>query len=115
VKENDTMSTNPKDLTPKETSEALIAKDKKSIDRSVRTLMQEMEHENTLLPESPGARLHRAMKIYRRIKPLLGVVNSLPVIPPTWRAALLMFTQALEALSHAAPEVTAGFKAGKDL
>lgn len=109
------MSTNPKNATPKETSETMIEKNKKSIDRNVRTLMQELEHENTLLPDPPSGRLHRVLKIYRTLKPLLGVVGSLPLLPHTWRAALTIFNQSLDALAHAAPEITAGFKAGKDL
>lgn len=109
------MTTNPKNATPKETSETMIEKNKKSIDRNVRTLMQELEHENTLLPDPPSGRLHRVLKVYRTLKPLLGVVGSLPLLPPTWRAALTIFNQSLDALSQAAPEITAGFKAGKDL
>lgn len=109
------MSTNPKELNTKEASETMISKSKKNVDRSIRTLMQEMEHENTLVPESPSGRLQRVLKIFRGIKPLFVVLSSLPLIPSTWRAAIVMFTQALEALAIAAPDVTADFKAGKDL
>jgi hypothetical protein len=109
------MSTNPKDLKAKDASEELIAKHKRNIDRSVRTLMQEMEHENTLVAEPPIGRLQRVLKIYRQIKPLLALVGSLPILPYTWRSCLLMFTQAVEALAVAGPEITAEFKAGKDL
>lgn len=109
------MSTNPKDLNPKESSETTIAKSKKNVDRSIRTLMQEMEHENTLVQESPTGRLQRVLKIYRGIKPLLTVLASLPLIPSTWRAAIVMFTQALEALAVSAVDVFPDFKAGKDL
>jgi hypothetical protein len=109
------MSTNPKDLHPKQTSEATITKSKKDIDRSIRTLMQEMEHENTLVRESPTGTLQRVLKIYRGIKPMLAVVGSLPLIPATWRAAIAMFVQALDALSLVGMDFTADFKAGKDL
>ena len=109
------MSTNPNDLNPKDASETAIAKNKKSVDRNIRTLMQDMEHENTLRPESATSRLQRVLKIYRAIRPLLAILGSLPLIPSTWRASLVMFTQALEALTLAAPEILAGFKAGKDL
>lgn len=109
------MSTNPKDLNPKDASESMIAENKKTVDRSIRALSREMEHENTLLPETPLATLRRALKIYRGIKPFLVVLGHLPIIPFTWRTAFTMFTQSLEALSTAAPEVTAAFKAGKDL
>ncbi len=63
------MSTNPKDLKAKDASEELIAKHKSSIDRSVRALMQSMEHENTLIAEPPISRLQRVLKIYRQIEP----------------------------------------------
>jgi hypothetical protein len=109
------MSTNPKDLKAKDASGELIAKHKRSIDRSVRTLMQEMEHENTLLAEPPVSRLQRVLKIYRQIKPLLALLGTLPFIPYNWRSPLLMFTQALDALAAAGPDLTAQFKAGKDL
>lgn len=98
------------------TSEAAIKSSKKTIDRNIRTLMQEMEHENTLLPETPSGKLQRVLKIYRGIKPMLTVISTLPLIPSTWRAAVVMFNQALEALSLAGiGEVTAEFKGGKDL
>jgi hypothetical protein len=109
------MTTNPKDLDTKEASEAVIAKSKKSVDRSVRVLMQEMEHENTLVKESPAGTLQRVLKIFRGIKPIFAVLSTLPLIPSTWRAAIVMFTQALDALVFVAPDVTADFKAGKDL
>jgi len=109
------MSTNPKDLHPKESSETTIAKSKKNVDRSIRTLMQEMEHENTLVQDSPSSRLQKVLKIFRGIKPLFAVLSTLPLIPSTWRAAIVMFVQALDALAIAAPEITADFKAGKDL
>jgi hypothetical protein len=109
------MSNNAKPLDPKQTSEATIAKSKKSVDRSVRALMQEMEHENTLVPESPSSRLQRVLKIFRGMKPLLAVLTSLPLIPATWRAAMAMLVQALDALALVGPEITADFKAGKDL
>jgi hypothetical protein len=109
------MSTNPKALTPKEISETIIAKKKASIDRRIRALKQQLEHENTLLAESPASRLQRVLKIYRGIEPLLTVLSSLPILPSTWRNALVMFNQALEALTLVGPEITNGFKAGKDL
>ena len=109
------MSTNPKDLNPKESSESTIKTSKRSVDASLRNLQKEMEQENTLVQETPVGRLQRVLKIFRGIKPLLTVLGSLPLIPSTWRAAIVMFTQALESLAVVAPEVTAEFKAGKDL
>jgi hypothetical protein len=109
------MSTNSKTLDPKQLSEATIAKSKRSVDRNVRALMQEMEHENTLVQESPNGRLQRVLKIFRGLKPVLAVIGTLPLIPATWRAAMAMFVQALDALALVGPEITADFKAGKDL
>jgi hypothetical protein len=45
----------------------------------------------------------------------LTILGSLPIVPPTWRASLLMFTQALDALALVGPDLTAEFKAGRDL
>jgi hypothetical protein len=109
------MSTNPKDLNPKQTSEATIAKSRKTVDRSLRALMQELEHENTLMQDSPSGRLQKVLKIFRGTKPLFTVLSSLPLLPSTWRASIVMLTQALDALAIVAPNVTAAFKAGKDL
>ena len=109
------MSTNDKELNPKQSSEAAIAKDKKSIDRSVRALMREMEHENTLVAETPSSRLQRVLKIFRSLKPALAVISSLPLIPVNWRGAITMLVQALDALALVGPEITVEFKAGKDL
>ena len=109
------MSTNPKDLNPKQLSEAIIAKAKRSIDRKVRDMFQEMEHENTLLQETPLAILQKVLKIFRSTKPLFALLGSLPFIPSTWRGAIGMLVQALDALTEAGPELTASFKAGRDI
>lgn len=88
----------------------------KQVDREIRALnVKEMEQENALLAETQGGRIQRLLKIYRGIKPLLTVVATLPLIPSTWRAALILFNQALEAVAIGAPDVEADFKAGKDL
>ena len=105
------MSTN----TNHQASEAIIQSNKKIIDRGVRTLMAEMEHENTLAAESPVTRFQKVLKIYRGIKPLFKILSTLPLVPPTWRAAVVMFDQALEALSGVSGELIEPFKAGKDL
>ena len=104
------MSTNPK-----ETSENMIRDNKRVIDRSIRTLIQEMEHENTLVAETPLTKFQKVLKIYRGIKPLFTVLAALPLIPSTWRAAITMLDQALEAMSGVAGEIALQFKAGKDL
>jgi hypothetical protein len=104
------MSTNAKD-----SIETIIAANKQSIDRSVLALMQELKHENMLLAESPTGTLQRVLKIFRGIKPLLTVLSHLPGLPSTWRAALVMLIQALDSLTLAGPDLTASFKAGRDL
>ena len=111
------MSTNQKDLNAKQTSsnETTISKNRKSVDRNIRALMQDMEHENTLVQESPNGRLQRVLKIFRGVKPALSVLSTLPLVPSTWRAAIVMFVQALEALSTIGSDITLEFKAGKDL
>ena len=105
------MSTHPNELSSQDT----IKVHKKSVDRSVRTLMQEMEHENTLVAETPVTRFQKVLKLYRGIKPLLAVISTLPLLPATWRAAIVMFDQALEALAGVGGEITSQFKAGRDL
>ena len=111
------MTTNPnlKDLNPKETSEALIRASKRSVDASLRNLQKEMEQENTLVQDTPNGRLQKVLKIWRGIKPVFAVIGALPLIPSTWRGMIVIFTQALDALSAVGGDITAQFKAGKDL
>jgi hypothetical protein len=109
------MSTNPKELNPLEASKAMIEKSKRSTDRTLRALQQDMEQENTLVADTPNSRLQKVLKVYRGIKPVFAVLGALPLIPSTWRAAIVMFTQALDALTAVGGEITAEFKAGKDL
>ena len=109
------MSTNPKELNPLEASKTMIEKSKRSTDRTLRALQQDMEQENTLVQDTPNGRLQKVLKIYRGIKPVISVIGALPLIPSTWRAAIVMFTQALDALAAVGGEITAEFKAGKDL
>jgi hypothetical protein len=109
------MSTNPRELHPVEASQAMIEKSKRSIDRTLRALQLDLEQENTLVQDTPNTRLQKVLKMYRGIKPVFAVLGSLPLIPPTWRAAIVMFTQALDALTAVGGEITAEFKAGKDL
>lgn len=88
----------------------------KSIDRDIRTLTAEMQQEQTLMPETQNGRIARLLKI-NGIKPLLTVISALPLIPSGWRAALVPFNNALAAVAAGAgaDDVTADFKAGKDL
>ncbi|HEX3533273.1 MAG TPA: hypothetical protein VHT23_03565 [Gemmatimonadaceae bacterium] len=77
----------------------------------------------------------RVLKIYKALMPFLTLLAGVPLIPPTWRAALTAFLQALDLLAAASSSeepvpVTASaaadtitdpassdpsFKAGKDL
>ena len=87
----------------------------KYIDKSVKTLnLAEMEQENSLLPDNLSGRVQKLVKVYSAIRPLLTVVSTLPIIPAAWRAALTIFSQAVEAVVSS-PEISADFKAGKDL
>ena len=105
------MSTNPKHV------EQMSAKTLsfKTIDREIKTLTAQMEQEQTLMPETQSGRIARLLKIYNGIKPLLTVISALPLIPSGWRAALVLFNNALAAVAAGADEVSAEFKAGKDL
>ena len=109
------MSTNPKDQTPKQLSEAIIAKSKRGVDRKVRNLMLEMEQENTLLQETPLGILQKVLKIFRATTPLFAVLVNLPFIPMGWRGAISMLVHALDALTEVGPDITASFKAGRDI
>ena len=89
-------------------------------------------------PEPLTSRVERVLKIYKAVMPFLTALAGIPLIPPTWRAGLIAFLQALDLLAAApispvapAPlQVTAAaadttttdptssdpsFKAGKDL
>ena len=98
-------------------TEDIIRKERKSVDKRIVALLADLGHENTLLPEPAIGALKRALKIYRGVKPVLGVIAKLPIVPPVWAAILDAFMRALDALG--APEVigeiTTKFKAGKDL
>ena len=98
---------------PQETSTNTVSF--KHIDKAVKTLnLADMEQENSLLPDNLSGRVQKLVKVYSAIRPLLTVVSTLPIIPAAWRAALTMFSQAVEAVVSA-PEISADFKAGKDL
>ncbi|HYI08450.1 MAG TPA: hypothetical protein VEK57_05230 [Thermoanaerobaculia bacterium] len=105
------MKTNPDELS----YTVIINTSRRNVDRNLRALMNKMENDNTLLAETPAARFEKVLKIYRGVRPLLALLAALPLIPSTWRSALLMFTQALEALSGVSGQITAQFKAGRDL
>ena len=80
-------------------------------------------------------RVERVLRIYQALVPFLTGLASIPLIPPTWRAALIVFLQALDHLAAGIPSSTPApaiasaaadtttdplgtdpsFKAGKDL
>jgi hypothetical protein len=90
-------------------------------------------------PEPLPSRVARVVKIYTALMPFLTALAGIPLIPPTWRAGLIAFLQALDLLAAApispvapaplqVPELAAvdttttdptstvpSFKAGKDL
>ena len=110
------MSTNPKDIKTKENWKSIVDANKQEIDASVRELQsEEMEQENTLVQETPIGKLQRVLKAYGGVKKLLSVLSKFPFIPPLWRTGIAILSQALEALAASSDEVTAAFKAGKDL
>lgn len=105
------MSTNPKHV------EDMSAKmpSYKTIDREIQALTAELEQEQSLLPETQSGRIARLLRIYNGIKPLLTVIGALPLLPSGWRAALVLFNNALAAVAAGVDDVSADFKAGKDL
>ena len=62
-----------------------------------------------------GDRLGQLVKVYSGIKPLLTFLSSSLFIPAKWRGAIAILTSALDAVVAGAGEVSAEFKAGKDL
>ena len=62
---------------------------------------------------TPGADpMTRLVTIYRAVRPIILVVLSLPLLPPTWRSVLKLFVNNLDTLATAFDPT---FKAGKDL
>jgi hypothetical protein len=87
-----------------------------------------MEMENSALADTPNGRVQRLVKVYGSIKPLLLVLSTLVIIPPSWRDGIKVFVGALDAVALVAPQFDPGevvkiddpqpvpdFKAGKDL
>jgi hypothetical protein len=76
-----------------------------SIDHHLRAFDLTVLTSQGAVQESKSERLART---YAMVRPILLAVTAIPFIPTTWRAALRIFMAALD-------EVTASFKAGKDL
>ncbi|HEX9986188.1 MAG TPA: hypothetical protein VGF69_23210 [Thermoanaerobaculia bacterium] len=64
----------------------------------------------TAVVESESDRLEQLLTIYAGIRPLLAALSNLRLIPVTWRNAVIVFIQSLDAVA-----ILRGFKAGKDL
>lgn len=90
------------------------------INASIRTLAIEIAANNNVLPgeenpDTPIGRIERLVKLYEALKPLLQTVAALTLIPRGWRSALSLFLAALEAVADGLADLSAQFKAGKDL
>jgi hypothetical protein len=108
---NDPKNPNTNDLDTHKLTVAEIAKNRRSVERDMKALAATMENEDITSQETPNGRVQRVLNIYRNIKPMLTVLSTLGVVPATWRAAIVTFTQALDGLAVAGT----AFKAGKDL
>lgn len=97
------------------TAEMEVTKHYNEINRAIRSLdIAEMKEPKAALADTPGNRIQKLVTVYAAVKPLLSVVATLPLLPSSWRAALALFTSALEAVVLS-PELNPSFKAGKDL
>jgi hypothetical protein len=71
------------------------------------------------LPDNLKGRVQKVVQIYNGIKPLLTAATKVPLFPMTWKTALAILIQALDALVSAPDLAGAGaggdFKAGKDI
>lgn len=107
------------------------------INRSINALrIEEVTTTSQSVQSEPlSSRVDRVLKIYKALMPFLTALAGIPLIPPTWRAALIAFLQALDFLAAASPSATSSspvtaaaadtptdplgtdpsFKAGKDL
>jgi hypothetical protein len=84
------------------------------IHRSLRGL-EDVEQENTLLPESFESHLARLAHIYTAVKPLVTMLAGVPLLPPLFRKGIAYLGTAIEAVLASSGNVSAKFKAGKDL
>ncbi|MEA2327058.1 MAG: hypothetical protein QOE68_2017 [Thermoanaerobaculia bacterium] len=62
----------------------------------------------TAAPQTPAEREQRLTNAYTAARPILVALAAMPFIPATWRAIVTTFVVALD-------QITASFKAGKDL
>lgn len=107
------------------------------IHRSIAALrIEEVTTYPSIQAETYTSLVDRVLKIYKALMPFLTALAGIPLIPPTWRAALVAFLQALDLLAAASssdepvpatpitasaaadtttPSSDPSFKAGKDL
>jgi hypothetical protein len=62
----------------------------------------------TAVQATAGDRVQKLITSYAAVRPILAAVAAIPFIPANWRAVLTAFVITLD-------QVTASFKAGKDL
>lgn len=62
----------------------------------------------TAVPQTGSGREQRLTAAYKAARPILAAVAAMPFIPATWRAIVTALLVTLD-------QVTASFKAGKDL
>ncbi len=74
----------------------------KSIDQGVKAFQASASNART----QKGT--ERFVTLYAAVKPIIVLLSTIPLIPLMWRSALLDFLKSLD-------EVSATFKAGKDL
>jgi hypothetical protein len=90
-------------------------KTRKQMEGCVLRAMSALEHENTVIAQSPIAVFQRLLKVYKQLKPLLAFLTTFPLVPQSIRTGIMLLAQTLESVSEAGPTLTTWFKAGKDL
>jgi hypothetical protein len=89
------MNTMTNDFTYRQISDAVATLDMATIS-------------TTAVAESESDRIEQLITIYVGIRPLLASLSNLRLIPVTWRNALNVFIQSLDAVA-----ILRGFKAGR--
>jgi len=88
---------------------------RRQLDACVRRAVSSLEHENTLMAQSPISMFQRLLKVYKSLKPLLAFLTTFPLVPQSVRTGIGLLAQVLEQVTEAGPKLTTWFKAGKDL
>src|SRR5690349_195020 len=90
-------------------------KTRRQMEGCVQRAISALEHENTVLAQSPIAVFQRLLKVYKQLKPLLVFLTTFPLVPQSIRTGVGLLVQMLDSVSEASPTLTTWFKAGKDL